>query len=358
MDKQKELADASVRHGIDMTRYGNGVVHKLIALLNRVDADLFAKIVVALEKVSPESFTVTRLESMLSDVRELNAQAYTAVQKGLQGDLKDLVKYEISYQAQLFQSLTIDFTTNGVTAQQVYAGAMARPFQGRLLKEWMTGLEEGRAKRIRDTLRMGYVEGQTTAEMVQKLRGTKALGYADGLLEIDRRNAESVVRTAIGHTAGFARDRFYDANDDVLGALAWVSTLDGRTSPPCRLRDGLRYTPDHDPIGHHVPWGAGPGRLHFNCRSSSVPILKGMEDEPLFGTRASRAGQVKASTTYGDWIRGQSAAVQDDILGPNRGKLLREGGLELDSFYNDRGVYYTLEQLRVKDAAAFARAHL
>lgn len=56
------------------------------------------------------------------------------------------------------------------------------------------------------------------------MRGTRAKGYADGLLDIDRRSAEAVVRIAISHTAEFARDRWYDANDDIIGALAWVST--------------------------------------------------------------------------------------------------------------------------------------
>lgn len=174
------------------------------------------------------------------------------------------------------------------------------------------------------------------------------------------------MRTAISHTAGFARDRWYDANDDIVGALAWVSTLDSRTSQMCRLRDGLRYEPDsHKPIGHKVPWGAGPGRLHWQCRSTSVPILKGMEDDPLIGTRAAKdyrdsargkGEQVRATTTYADWLRRQPAAIQDDILGPTRGALFRKGGVELESFYNDRGVYLTLAELRRKDAAAFAQA--
>ncbi|MFH7108492.1 hypothetical protein [Achromobacter xylosoxidans] len=36
----------------------------------------------------------------------------------------------LRYQAQLFDSLDIEFTTCGVTAGHVYAGAMAQPFEG------------------------------------------------------------------------------------------------------------------------------------------------------------------------------------------------------------------------------------
>lgn len=316
---QTELYDATVRHAIDLVRYSNGVVRRIIALLNQVDSDLGEQITRAMGRLPASAFTVARLKELLKDVRTLNAEAYQQVRGELEKDLRDLAGYEIGYQGQLFDSLGIEFTTRGVTAGQVYAGAMAQPFQGRLLREWMAGLEAGRASRIRDAVRMGYVEGQTIQQVVQRVRGTRA-AYADGLLEIDRRNAEAVVRTAISHTAGFARDRWYDANDDIVGALAWVSTLDSRTSQMCRLRDGLRYEPDsHKPIGHKVPWGAGPGRLHWQCRSTSVPILKGMEDDPLIGTRAAKdyrdsargkGEQVRATTTYADWLRRQPAAIQ------------------------------------------------
>lgn len=52
------------------------------------------------------------------------------------------------------------------------------------------------------------------------------------------------------------------------------------------------------------------------------------------------------STTYAEWLGRQSAARQDEILGPERGKLLRQDKLKLDDFYNDKGVFLTLEQLR------------
>ena len=67
-------------------------------------------------------------------------------------------------------------------------------------------------------------------------------------------------------------------------------------------------------------------------------------------------GQVAADMSYADWIKKQPASRQDQILGADRGKLLRDGGLTLDKFYNDKGVYLTLDELRRRDAAAFKRA--
>ena len=153
--------------------------------------------------------------------------------------------------------------------------ALARPFQGVLLKNVWSDLDVQKFKKVRQSIAQGYVEGKTTEQIIRELRGTRAKGYEDGIIQRDRRDVKAVVRTALGHIAGVAQDNVMEANTDLLKALQWSATLDLRTSAPRRIRDRLLYTPgDHKPIGHKVPWLAGPGRLHWRCRSGQVPVLK------------------------------------------------------------------------------------
>lgn len=366
----QQLHDAEVGHAIDLQQYSNAVVGRIIALLNRSDVEVSARLQAALDGVAASAVTVERLESLLASVRTLNLAAYQAVERELTAELRSLAEYEAGYQAQLFRSVIPPqiVSTVGVAAvnvDQVYAAAMARPFQGRLLREWAADIGETRMVRIRDAVRMGFVQQESIGQIVQRIRGTRARGYKDGLLEIDRRSAEAVVRTAVSHTAGFVRDRHYEENSDLIKAEAWTSTLDSRTSEICMLRDGKQYaTGAHKPIGHSLPWLGGPGRAHWQCRSCSVPVLKSWRelganiDEAPESTRASMDGQVAPDTTFGSWIKRQPAARQDEILGPTRGKLLRQGGLTLDRFANEKGRWLTLEELRDRDAAAFRRAGL
>jgi hypothetical protein len=114
-----------------------------------------------------------------------------------------------------------------------------------------------------------------------------------------------------------------------------------------------------------MPWGGGPGKFHWGCRSTSSPVLKsikelGGEDIESFtpAQRASMDGAVPADVTYSDWIKRQSAARQDEILGPVRGKLLRDGGIAPEGFATDKGRWLNLDQLRERNAAAFKRAGL
>lgn len=358
MTANARLLDATIDHAIDLRRYSTGVLYRMVAVLNRTDTALAARLAEALMRMERDSFTVERLDALLASVREINADAYRALADALDGEVRALAEVEAAQQTGAFRRLVpeavqLRVPVAGISADQVYAAALSRPFQGRLLRDWAKALEAGRLDGIRNTVRDGFVQGQTTNEIIQRIRGTRALRYADGLLERSRRDVATIVQTALSHTAQTARQAMVDSNTELVKAVRWVSTLDSRTSPLCRVRDGLQYTPEaHKPIGHHVPWGAGPGRLHFNCRSVSVPVLKSWRelgidaDELPAGTRASMDGQVPADMTYAQWLARQSAERQDEILGAERGRLFRAGGLKLERFYDDRGRWLSLDELR------------
>lgn len=349
------LADAAISHAVDGTRYSNGVVKRLLKLLNRVDADLFRQLTEALDRLPASAFTVDRLDSLLQSARELNARAYQALRDGLETELSDLSAYEAGYQHQLFAAtLPVQVRFASISAQQAYGAAISRPFQGRLLREWAASIEADRMSRIRDALRIGYVQNETIDQMVRRIRGTRALGYADGLIEIDRRNAAAVVRTATQHVASFTRNRFYEANADLIKGEKYTATIDGRTTLRCASLDGKVFD-----------LGKGPmPPVHWNCRSTRVPLLKswrelGIDHDDLSpSTRASLDGQIPEETTFGEWLKGKPAAFQDDYLGKTKGKLFRDGKLPIDRFVSRNGDELTLDQLRQRDAEAFARAGL
>jgi hypothetical protein len=366
MTANEKLQDEAITHALYLQGYTKGTATKVLNLLKRTHNDLVQQLGVALERLPQGEYNVARIDALLTSINGLIRSAYGEVSTELDNQLRGLATYETSYQTQLFQSvLPEQIAFVAVTGQQAYATAMSRPFSGRLLKDWMEGLDTDLRVKVRDAVRMGILEGQTTNEIVRKIRGTKALNYADGLLDINRRNAETIVRTAIAHTAAYARDLTYEANDDVIKAIKWISTLDSRTTPICQVRDNLLYTPTtHKPIGHSLPWLGGAGRAHMGCRSSSVAVLKswrsmGLDiDEIPESTRSSLDGQTPADTTYAQFLKGKDAKFQDEVLGKTRGELFRTGKITLDRFYAKDGRTYTLDQLRERDASAFKQAGL
>ncbi|KEO99468.1 hypothetical protein EH64_23205 [Escherichia coli] len=82
----------------------------------------------------------------------------------LSGELNELAIYEAGYQLSLFDSLLPDFVADvhplvGISSDALYAAAMARPFQGRLLSEWASDLEADRLRRITNTVRQVFCWG-------------------------------------------------------------------------------------------------------------------------------------------------------------------------------------------------------
>lgn len=342
------ILDASTLHAVRLERYKNNIVRRMIAVLNRTDVDLLAQLNNALEKLEGSEFNIKRIDNVLKSVRQLNAEAYATINTELASELKDLTEYEIKFQQDLFvKTIPVEIAFESVVASQVYAASMARPFQGKLLREWLSGLEADKAIKIRDAVRIGVIEGQTINEIVRRIRGTRALGYTDGLMEINRRNAQALVRTAVAHTTNFARESVMKANEDILKGEQYVSVLDSRTTPLCQSLDGKIY-----PVGE----GAIPP-MHIGCRSTRVAIVKswrelGLDvDEVPVSTRASMNGQVPADQTYGQWLKKQPIEIQNEVLGIERAKIYRANELPIDRFVNDAGEYYTLDQLKALDIA-------
>ncbi len=328
----ERLLHEAVAHSIDLSRFSNGVIRRLIGILNATDDSLMAQLVVALSQIEPNQFRIDRLESLLGSVREINASAYRAVFNALAPEMRALAGYEAGYQIDLLEhvlpaEVQARFILARISVDQVYAAAYSRPFQGALLKDWAANAEANRLTALRNSIRTGYVEGRTTDQIIRDVRGTKAKQFRDGKLDGSRRGLAAIVQTALSHTAATARDESYKANEDIIKAVRWVATLDSRTSPPCRLRDGLRYTADadHKPIGHKVPWLSGPGRLHFNALIAGTLITTSTGERPI---ESLSAGDL-VLTHRGRWqpVEAVRSKVQKDgvirTVNTQSGRVLR-----------------------------------
>jgi hypothetical protein len=363
-----EILDRAISHAVDTEKYSNSVVRKIIALLNVSNERLAIELQAAILKAPKTRFNIERLESLLLSVNSLLKESFYLTNDQLQLELEDFTKYEVSFQAMTLQDALPAFVNVGtVTGEQVFAVAMSRPFQGVMLKDALNGISETTQRKIKQTISAGIIEGRTTDQIVREIIGTRANKYADGLMQKSRRDVEAVVRSSISHVAAYGREAVSKKNEDIIKAVKWLSTIDLRTSPECRIRDDKIYTPvTHKPIGHKIPWIAAPGQLHWNCRSTSTFVLKSYKemgidiegDANISTTRASLDGQIPSDKSYAEWIKQQSAARQDEVLGATRGKLLREGGLKMEDLYSQKGQYLTLEELRKKEASAFKKAGL
>jgi SPP1 gp7 family putative phage head morphogenesis protein len=348
------IRDLQLRHHVGVQRLSSGILRRLIPLLDKSDQEIVERLLnrgATLEG----SFTSQRLQYLLRALRDINHDAHVALGNELRTELRALARYEVGFQTRMLMAampVAVDLVTPPATL--LNAVVTSRPFNGILLRDAVRGLEAGKLRLLKETIQRGMIQGETTNEIVRRVRGTRALNYRDGVLNISRTASERMVRTATNFVSNAAREELFKQNKDIIKSIVWVSTLDSRTCVRCAALDGEEFDFDSGP---RPP-------LHISCRCATAPVTKSWRqlgidaDEVPAGERASMDGAVPSTETYQTWLSRQSASVQDEALGPSRGRLFRSGGLDVERFVDTRGNALTLEELAAREASAFERAGL
>ena len=354
-----EIQDRTIRHMIFLERYKAGEVRRIREVLNSdILPELREKIERRLDKIIERGSdlgeaTTARLKELEREITKLTNKMSETVKNVVVTDLTDLTSDELDWQVKTIkQSLGFELDLVVPAARSVARIAKATSFAGLTLDDWFVTLSRSTQKNIMIAVNRGIVEGETTEQIIRRIRGTKALKYTDGVFETTRRQAETIGRTTINHVTNQARTELFKENADIVEGLKWISTLDSRTSLTCASLDGKIFPIDE---GQRPP-------AHPNCRSTMTAVLKDAESIGLKkipeGKRASIDGQVPASVTYGEWLRGQPASVQKEVLGKTRLKLFNEGKLDISRFTGADLQPLNLEQLRALEKNSFKRAGL
>lgn len=409
MSAADDMRDRFIAHQIYLQRFAGGLRNRLLEVLNKSDDPLAKKLseeLQSFEGLTPQETAdkFQKLEAMVNSITSVRDDAWQQVQRDFLDEIKALSEHEFDFTTSVIRAVLPDSVdVLAVLVERIAAAVGSRPFEGRLLKDWADDLKTADLARLKDAITQGVIEGRTVDEMVRIVRGSKAADYADGILQISRRNAESVVRTAVNHVSNVARDDVFAANSDIIAGVKWVSTLDGRTSAICRGRDGhVAPTPgreDELPADYPrlVPSNVRPP-AHWGCRSTVVAVFdlatiseqlgerpyvrdsrtrkqreidfraeakadvgeaewKRLGEEgrkPLIKAKRdawaeANIGRVPAGVTYDEWLRKQPAAFQDDVLGKGKAQLFRQG-MKLDRFVDQAGKEMTLKQLSDLDS--------
>ena len=334
--------DKYTRHAHYLEQYYNGQASKIDKYLNKIAKEL------RLELTKTQTVTSqARITKLLAFTEGLVLEQLGMFTDGLNEQIPLFAESEADFASSTLK-LEGDFETVIPAPGQIMAAVNARPFNNRLLKDYLTGFSKDQAALVKQAVSSGFYEGQTTQEIVRGIVGTKSQGFKNGVLNISRTSGERMVRTALNHTSSVAKNKFFEDNIDLIPYYEWVATLDSRTSPICRSRDGKA-------------WKVGKGPLppaHYNCRSSTVPLLKNQVNKDgtkklIGGKRASVDGPVSADLNYNDWLKKQSKSFQVDVLGETKTDLFRKGGLTMDKFVNNKGQELTLDQLKTKYPTAW-----
>lgn len=350
----EKLAAEAVRRRIMLLRYGNKEAQDLIAILRKANPAITAAMLEGVEGLSASNMTPARLRALSRLVLTQTQAAYSNILKTLNGDMEDFGTAEADYNSSLLLKTipgpVLDYLKKDIKAtswQQVLATLSSRAVMGRTIDQWFSvKLPTDLANSLVNGVQAAILQGTPSVKAVNQIRKSAVWGNQE-------RDLATVTHTAINFIAADARELTRKANADLIKERSWLSTLDNKTSTICIVRDGLRYTADTPvkPIGHDIPYGAGPGKIHFRCRSTETWVIKSFRelgipvDELPEGVRASMSGEVPASMNYLQWLQERaSPRVQEEVLGVTRADMLRAGKYKASDFY-DNGALIPLSRL-------------
>ena len=313
-----------------------------------------------------EGETVTskrRLRILISDLTKIQNVVYFEYVDLLRSDLEEITIDQAEFEAEALGKTVRNFESVIPAPAQLLIAARVVPLsvQGltgkSLLLPFIKDWTETSINRVNNLVQQGFAQGTTTNQIVLSIRGTKQQKFENGELARINRDNRAIVRTAVQHVASVGRTEVMRANSDVVKEYDWVATLDSATTAQCRSLDGMRFK-----------IGGGPlPPIHVNCRSTTVAALDERFDFLDEGAKRPAVGeedigQVAADVTYYQWLKTQSAAFQNSVIGVNRGKLLRNGGLTADEFAQlslDKNFKpLTLDEMRAKRPEVFEEANI
>ncbi|ALQ51901.1 phage minor head protein [Nitrosomonas ureae] len=387
----QQMYDAALRHQTYVLRYAAGIRNKINELLDQTEDEIAGKL---LNKYGDSSRVVTssdweRLTRLQEVIKEIRSDAWSSAGTLLSEEALSFVEQESKFYTLLITSVSPVIIDTVVPSPETLKSIVtARPFEGKLLKDWVKDYEEKDIARINKMINQGIVQGKDAKEVGRQVFGTVKAKGTDGITQHTRDSVNMMVRTAIQHINGNARREVGLMNAEIIELEEYVAMLDGRTTMQCKGLDSQTFKPGEGP---YPP-------IHIGCRSARVmyinqdigvrpakPVterllvkeyaekndlgsIKKRDDLP-YGTKGDYdewarkrirelVGPVPAKLNYNDWLKTQSAVFQLDTLGKTRAELFSKGNLTLDRFIDADGTTLTLKEIAQRDAVAFERAGL
>lgn len=330
---QKAEAMEAATRSVVRDRFATSLNERVLVVLRDIEKDVVSK----LSAFDPQDGAgrVARLRKLKKEVDVEIRRRYAIVAKEATGELAELAVDEARWKT---ANLKRTWNAVGITAEPALAptaileALVDQPtVLGGIAAEYWKAEGAALSAKFAQQMQVGVGGGESIGDLIKRVRGSKANKYADGIMSVSRRNAESLARTSVNSIANAAHLAVYKQNADVVEGVQHYSVLDSRTTLICSARHGLRWTLDgYEPVGHDKTFQSPP--LHWRCRSIIVSVLD-MEVEP-------------EGVSFDDWFGSLPADKQESIFGKGRAQLWRAGRISQSDLLNQAGRPLKLAELK------------
>jgi len=365
------LFDEIVRHQIQLERAKAGEGTNIFNISKDIDSDIKR----ILDRL-PEMYTQRQLNAALKRIEKLVNNYYSrTVLPLLESSAATAVDVEVDFSKGVVATHLADEPNLAISPSKtkVLRQVNTKVYQGKKLSTWAKMLGRQKVKDVTVMVRTRAVENAPKSKLISGVSGaTKRSNNA----------AKKVSDAYINQSVNFSRNAVYNVNEAWVSELVWSTILDGRTTITCGVRSNQRYDEKTKrPINHDNQWNGGPGVIHWNCRSVSIPTRKdgktkvdgrlvswkegdktaigaakgyergdnrkkdGKKFEIPTANNKLKIDVVRASTDYEVWLKRQPNAFVRDTLGTTKAELFLNKGASLGSFVVENGRQLTIKEI-------------
>lgn len=347
---EQALIDEILAGQLDLLRYSAGVRAQVLGMLERLRRELRAQLLA--EELT--TFSKARLSTLLREAGLVVDRYYAQMQGTLDIAMTGAANATARQAAASLAApmLLINMTPSLPTKTYMERLASNVLIMGAPSADWWSKQAADTTFKFSNAVRQGLLASETNEQIVRRVVGTPT---EPGIMTATRSNVRALVHTSIQSVSAAARRETYAQNRDVVKGIRQNSTMDGRVTPICIAYNGQEWDINTlEPLpGSHLPYNGGVPR-HFNCRSAEVPVLRtfrelGLDmDEPTIGARASSEGQIRADTTFEEFLSRRTPEQQNEQLGAGRAQMWRDGKITLSQLLSLDGNVLSLAQLTKK----------
>lgn len=340
-----ELADAIIRHSLELQRLSAHDEAEALAIMQQLEAELR-------QLLASQQLTE-------AGKREIN-ELVKAAEKAISSRYNDISAAVDTRGIMLMVAdRTVETLREVIPAASFPSAARIASLSSDILIDgapssaWWERQSEQTAFEFAREVRQGVLLNETQEQIVTRIVGRRG---EPGIMDTARRHVRSLVHSSVMTAANQARLETYRKNSRHMRGLRWLATLDSHTCQQCAALDGSAWNLDGEPLdGTTVDFQLPPA--HFACRCIASPLPKSLDailgvsgiDARLESTRtrASKDGPTR-SVRFDDFLKRQDRGFVEEMLGARRADLYLTGKITLRDLISGTGRPLSLSEIRAR----------
>ena len=279
-----------------------------------------------------------RLEVLAETIGKTGRAEFRKVDRVVQKTLAEVAEVDAIAQSAAVAAAT-DLTINALPGKLLNKVAGEALIEGAPSGAWWAKQDSDLMWTFKRQMRAGIKNGENTQQLINRIRGTRANGYRDGIMQTERYKAEALARTSMLSVNNSVRHEQMQRNKEVLAGWQWSATFDRATCEQCMALSGAAFDFNGDPLPGSPYTGTidvPHPPIHFNCRCILLPVMK---DEP-----------VPDDVNFETWLKSEPESVQIEALGRGRYELWKSGQISVVDLVDQRGHPMTVRELSAATA--------